>query len=141
MAKKRTAVFADIYILKTTSPSGSAIARRGPWMATSIVLFGAVLFLKLMGTSAASQDLGDPAIGRGLARDICAICHGVEPDSRESPNPNAPSFRTLADTPGMNRRALAAALATSHRSMPNLELSPEETRDLSAYILRLGETR
>ena len=40
-------------------------------------------------------------------------------------------------TPGMNAMALSAALNTSHRSMPNFVLAPDEQSDIAAYILSL----
>jgi hypothetical protein len=37
----------------------------------------------------------------------------------------------------MTSIALSAALNTSHRSMPNIMLSPDERADIIAYILSL----
>ncbi len=47
------------------------------------------------------------------------------------------TFPTVAATPGMTPLALTAMLNTSHRSMPNILLSPEDQANLVAYILSL----
>ena len=53
------------------------------------------------------------------------------------PNESAPAFQEIASTPGMTAIALSAALSTSHRTMPNIMLEPDERTDIIAYILSL----
>jgi hypothetical protein len=48
---------------------------------------------------------------------------------------NAPRFQAIASIPGMTAIALSAALNTSHHSMPNIMLAPDEQADIIAYIL------
>jgi cytochrome c len=43
----------------------------------------------------------------------------------------------MASAPGMTAIALSAALSTSHRTMPNIMLEPDERTDIIAYILSL----
>jgi hypothetical protein len=54
-----------------------------------------------------------------------------------SPNPNAPTFEAIANTPGMTSMALAAAFQTSHRSMPNIVLEGDDMANVIAYVLSL----
>jgi hypothetical protein len=54
-----------------------------------------------------------------------------------SPNAKAPSFETIANTPGMTLMALNAALHTSHKTMPNLMVDPTHIEELSAYLYTL----
>lgn len=92
--------------------------------------------------TAAAQGLGDAIAGRDLARSVCAECHLVEvtaPADALSPNPDAPSFRTIAEVPGMTAIAIRVILRTPHRQMPDIVLTPEEIRDVAAYILALKE--
>lgn len=89
-----------------------------------------------IGTAAAQQD-GNRLRGHEMARQNCAECHAVEDNDARSPNPDAPTFRTIAAVPGMTALALTAALNTSHRSMPNILLTREEQANLIAYILSL----
>src|SRR5579859_3352935 len=80
---------------------------------------------------------GDASRGAEIARTICAACHAVSTRIAESPNSASPPFWKLAGTSGMTSIALSAALLTSHRSMPNIILEPEQRRDVIAYILSL----
>jgi mono/diheme cytochrome c family protein len=84
-----------------------------------------------------AQKAGDARIGFDFARKSCADCHAVAGKELSSPNPAAPSFQSLAATPGMTETALYVALQTSHRTMPNLRLEAGEMRDVVAYILSL----
>jgi len=87
--------------------------------------------------SVAAQDL--PAVTRGLkyASSSCSDCHAVAAGQRVSPNPNAPTFESVANTPGMTEMALNVWLHTSHPSMPNLIIKPDRIDDLAAYIRTL----
>jgi mono/diheme cytochrome c family protein len=93
------------------------------------------------GTSTAvrAQESGDPESGLTVARQNCASCHAVE-GSGPSPVPDAPTFATIAAVPGMTTAALMASLHTSHseRTMPHLVLSPDDLRNVVAYILSLN---
>jgi len=53
------------------------------------------------------------------------------------PNERAPRFQVIAGVPGMTATALSAALNTSHRTMPNVILTPDEQAHIIAYILSL----
>ncbi|PKA45560.1 cytochrome C [Rhizobium sullae] len=78
--------------------------------------------------------------GRRLALEVCAICHAVLADQTRSPVAEAPSFETVAVTPGMTAMALNVWLtAQSHPTMPNIILSRTDVQDVSAYILSLAE--
>jgi mono/diheme cytochrome c family protein len=85
-----------------------------------------------------AQPLGDVAEGRAYAKAHCGECHGVEASKDDfSPNPDAPDFSAVANTPGMTERALAVWLQTPHPSMPNFIIPPEVRDNLIAYILTL----
>lgn len=77
----------------------------------------------------------DPAVARGLAfaQEVCAACHMVTPGAA-SPNPAAPRFEAIAAMPGMNTMALNVWLHSAHPTMPNIAVTPEQARDLSAYL-------
>jgi|SRR6185312_13613614 len=84
-----------------------------------------------------SQELGNVKRGQNLAETVCAECHAVERDAPRSPNGSAPTFVTLATTPGMTSMALRVALRTSHTKMPNLVLKNHEVDDVIAYLATL----
>jgi mono/diheme cytochrome c family protein len=97
----------------------------------------AVIGLALVTQSAQTQETGDLRKGRVLARQVCADCHAVRRGDVRSPNSNSPSFVAIASTPGMTATALNVFLHTSHRSMPNLILTADQTSGIIAYILSL----
>jgi len=84
-----------------------------------------------------AQEAGDPRGGYVVARQTCSVCHAIEKGRARSANAGAPTFAAIAAVPGMTAAALLASLQTSHRTMPNLILPPEELRDVVAYILSL----
>ncbi len=97
----------------------------------------AVGFLALPGPGAIAQEFGDAEAGREFAREVCATCHAVEGGDATSPHSAAPTFRAIAEVPGMTATAITVILRTPHRQMPDLILTPEEVRDVAAYILTL----
>jgi cytochrome c len=84
-----------------------------------------------------AQEAGDPAAGHTFARSLCAVCHAVDADTDQSPNPSAPTFSRIAAEPGMTATALSVILRNPHREMPDLILSPDERANVIAYILTL----
>ena len=84
-----------------------------------------------------AQEARNVGHGREIAQTICVECHVVARDQRVSPNSEAPPFPLIAATPGMTSIALTAALLTSHRLMPNINLEQDERQDVIAYILSL----
>lgn len=75
--------------------------------------------------------------GRIYAQKTCADCHSIRAAVPVSPHPKAPTFVSLAHTPGMSPIALRAALQTSHKLMPNLVVRGRDRTDVVAYILSL----
>jgi mono/diheme cytochrome c family protein len=99
----------------------------------SIMSIGAALAAQ----QARAQEFGNLQQGRALAQQVCAECHAVGPADARSPNALAPRFEAVAATPGMTAVALNVFLHTSHRAMPNLVLTPDQTNGIIAYILSL----
>ena len=53
----------------------------------------------------------------------------------------APSFKKIANTPGMSVTALTVWSRTTHPTMPNLIIEPDDMDDLIAYILSLKDRK
>lgn len=85
----------------------------------------------------AQEPIGDIEAGHEIAREACSDCHAVERDESISPIRGATPFQIVAETLGMNERALVAWMTTSHPSMPNLMLESGELKDVVAYIVSL----
>jgi mono/diheme cytochrome c family protein len=82
---------------------------------------------------AAAQD-ADIAAGAAYAEQVCAACHAVLANENMSPLPDAPTFQSVADTPGMTELALTVWLQSSHPTMPNIVLKQDDLRNVVAYI-------
>jgi len=80
---------------------------------------------------------GDAIRGFAFAQQNCATCHAIVVGNALSPDPLAPSFQTIADTPGMSGRVVNVWLASDHPSMPHLIVSPEDGDDVWAYMQTL----
>jgi mono/diheme cytochrome c family protein len=91
----------------------------------------------LLPVRAYAEEAGDPQLGLTYAVANCAEYHEVNGARDKSPNPSAPSFASVASTPGLNGRALAVWLQTSHPTMPNLVITREDREDVIAYIMSL----
>jgi mono/diheme cytochrome c family protein len=100
----------------------------------------AVVFALLFPLSVNAEEPGDPRAGLSFARAHCAECHAVTGFEEKSPNPNAPTFVSVAKTSGMTGRALAVWLETSHPTMPNLVVAQKDRDDVIAYIMSLQPT-
>jgi len=101
-------------------------------------------FLGLFGTwtalaprTASAVELGDATRGLDYASRVCAECHLVDDQGPYSVNPDAPSFKEIANTAGMTGTAIKVWLQTSHPTMPDLIIPAQDTDDLIAYILSL----
>jgi mono/diheme cytochrome c family protein len=93
----------------------------------------------IVAVAAARAQSADPSLGRHLAETVCSACHQTDPDSlAPSPNPKAPSFLDISRTPSLSDLAIKVFLRSSHPSMPNFILSPEEIDSVTAYIRSLN---
>ncbi|MCT8267509.1 c-type cytochrome [Afifella sp. JA880] len=77
---------------------------------------------------------GDAQEGQAIAQKWCAACHVVM-ETQTSATPAAPSFAAIGEKyRGKGPAALAAFLADPHPVMPDMSLTRQEIRDLTAYI-------
>ena len=104
-------------------------------------IFLATVALIGLASHACAQTPADPQKGAALANSVCAQCHAVRDGQLRSPDPMAPSFSSVAKTPGMTDRALRVWLQSSHPTMPNFILSGDEKNNVIAYILSLQTGR
>jgi mono/diheme cytochrome c family protein len=86
---------------------------------------------------APAQEGGEPAKGLNVALHLCAGCHAVRRGQEVSPNILAPPFERVANVPGMTAISLNHLLHSSHETMPNIMIPPEDQWHLVAYILSL----
>jgi mono/diheme cytochrome c family protein len=100
----------------------------------------AVVLMPCTAATALAEEAGNQSKGLEYARSVCGECHAVEGSDEFSPNPDAPSFVSVANTPGMSERALIVWLQSSHPTMPNIMVPVEDRDNVVAYIMSLRET-
>jgi mono/diheme cytochrome c family protein len=105
-------------------------------MKTTVLLASAMV---LVSSYAARAQEADIAAGQAYATKVCAACHAVLVNENMSPLAEAPTFQSVADTPGMTEMALTVWLQSSHPTMPNIILKPDDLRNVVAYIRSLAK--
>ena len=108
-------------------------ARNNVKIIRALIIAGLVLMPNL----ARSQTGGDARQGENFAKAACSQCHAVGRKQTFSPNRYAPSFYSLARSPGMTATKLHVWFETPHPSMPNLILRSADKENVFAYILSL----
>ena len=98
----------------------------------------ALTLILLFAAPVAAQEAGEPQAGAAYANQYCAKCHAIA-DEDASPEHTAPRFKDVANTSGMTATALTVWLQTSHPTMPNIILAPNDMSNVVAYILSLKD--
>lgn len=97
------------------------------------------------GLGALAQDdaHGDVEAGHALVEQNCARCHAVGMQD-DSPNPDAPPFRTFKAKWPLEHleEALAEGIVVGHggAEMPEFTFEPDQISDIIAYLDSLDET-
>ena len=107
-------------------------------MAKFVTMPTALIVLIALLLPAGAQSV-DPSVGRHLAETTCNACHQIgSAASPQSVKPVAPSFLDISRMPSTNELAIKVFLRSSHPTMPNIILSPEEIDSVAAYIVGLA---
>jgi cytochrome c len=104
-------------------------------LAIAVIVAG-VLFVRLRSASGAALPLDSVSAGHRLAAAWCKDCHAIEAASAGI-HVSPPDFVAIANRPSTTALSLKVFLRTSHRTMPNLIIAPDEADDLVNYILSL----
>jgi cytochrome c len=100
--------------------------------------FSVAAWVFALGTPADSQEAGDLAAGRQIAKQWCSECHQIDDkEPRTESDTGAPSFPDVASTASTTALSLKVFFRSSHVDMPDFHISPAEADDLAAYILSL----
>lgn len=80
------------------------------------------------------------ARGLGFAQTHCSACHAIR-RLGISPNPEAPPFAAVVNTPGLTSVTLTSWLRASHNfpEIMNFDIEPGQIEDLAAYMMTLRE--
>lgn len=83
-----------------------------------------------------TTEVGDKDRGHAYAKKFCTDCHAIEKDDNLLLG-DIPTFQEVANSDGMSPRALVVWLRTSHPTMPNYVIPPDDIDDIVAYIMSL----
>lgn len=101
----------------------------------AVILALAALFLIRLHNASGAQS-SSAAAGHRLAEAWCKECHSIDAATIGTANPG-PDFIKIANQLSTTALSLKVFLQSSHRSMPNLILKPDEADNLINYILSL----
>jgi mono/diheme cytochrome c family protein len=123
---------------------GPRSAFRELFRVTAAMRHSFVLRLLSLGTAAmccvAGTAVAAPSRGEVLSQQWCSQCHAVEP-GQQSPNPKAPAFSAIAAEPSATEYSLHVFLQTTHATMPNFKIDPNDVDDIVGYIRSLAPKR
>ena len=78
----------------------------------------------------------DASAGRRLAEAWCSECHALEATG-PGKSGRAPDFLEVANRSSTTELSLKVFFRTSHRSMPNIIIAPDQADALAQFILSL----
>ncbi len=96
-----------------------------------------VIVLAALPFRVAAQETGDPVEGRHLAGMFCSNCHVIAPTKQTVGSNHVPTFSAVANRPSTTPDTLRKSLLRPHPQISNMQATPEELRNLIAYILSL----
>jgi mono/diheme cytochrome c family protein len=101
--------------------------------------FAALLLIRLHYAGGAALSSDSASDGHRLAEAWCKDCHAIEATTAGTTGAAnaAPAFAAIANQPSTTELSLKVFLRSSHRSMPNLVIAPDQADDLVNYILSL----
>ncbi|HKU55113.1 MAG TPA: cytochrome c [Rhizomicrobium sp.] len=102
-----------------------------------LAMFGATQQAKADNTAPRSQSVLEVTEGGRIARTLCVNCHMVDASGPATGSDRLLSFSWIANQKGLTSTTLPAWLSTSHQRMPDFNLTRDEIRQVSAYILSL----
>jgi cytochrome c len=105
-------------------------------VALAVIVALVAFFIRLHNASGATLSQDSAAAGRRLAGAWCRECHAIEAITA-GPASAAPAFTAIANQPSTTELSLKVFLRSSHPSMPNIIIAPDQADDLVRYILSL----
>ena len=112
---------------------------RSIWLQVSIavvIVLAALLLVRLHDAGGATRPSDSVSAGRRLAEAWCKDCHAIEATTAGAKG-SPPDFTVIANRTSTTALSLKVFFQTSHRSMPNLIIAPDQADDLANYILSL----
>jgi len=101
-----------------------------------VVAAAALFFIRLHNASGITLTSDSATRGHRLAEAWCKQCHAIGKTTARAATA-AMAFTEIASQPSTTALSLKVFLRTSHPSMPNIVIGPDESDDLVNYILTL----
>jgi cytochrome c len=102
-----------------------------------IITVGALFFIRPHDARADALSEDSVVAGHRLAEAWCKECHAIEAIPTRPATSTAPDFADIAGHPSTTALSLKVFLRTSHPSMPNIVIAPDQADELVDYILSL----
>jgi cytochrome c len=101
--------------------------------------FAALFFIRMHYADGDTLPSGSASDGHRLAEAWCKDCHAIDATAAGTTGAAnaAPAFTAIANQPSTTELSLKVFLRSSHRSMPNLVITPDQADGLVNYILSL----
>jgi len=117
----------------------SRLARRTSLWSAIIVLISMNTVLRTAAEEPVSnrQPAFDVMEGDRIAHTLCVNCHVVDTRGPVIRTDRVPSFSWITNQKGLTPTTLPAWLSSAHERMPDFNLTRDEIRQVSAYILSL----
>ena len=106
-------------------------------MVAVLATSAAIQQAKAEATASHRQSVPDVIEGDRIAHTLCINCHVVDTSGPAIRSDRLLSFSWIANQKGLTSTTLPAWLSTSHERMPDFNLTRDEIRQVSAYILSL----
>ncbi len=103
----------------------------------AIFAFAALLLVRLHNAGGATPPSDGATAGHRLAEAWCKDCHAIDAATAAGRGNGPPDFTAIANRTSTTALSLKVFFQTSHRSMPNLIIAPDQADDLVSYILSL----
>lgn len=89
------------------------------------------------GIGPASQLAADPKVPTYVTA-VCGDCHAVT-DNAVSPNPQAPGFADIANSPGVTKETVVAFLSDAHNypMQMDVDLDADDIEEIADYMMTL----
>ena len=113
---------------------------RSAWLQILIVAvfaLAALLLVRLHNAGGATLASNSASAGHRLAEGWCKDCHAIDAASAAGRANGPPDFTAIANRASTTALSLKVFFQTTHRSMPNLIIAPDQADDLASYILSL----
>ena len=113
---------------------------RPTWLQILIVVIFALvalLLVRLHNAGGATLASNSASAGHRLAEAWCKDCHAIDAATAAGRANGPPDFTAIANRASTTALSLKVFFQTTHRSMPNLIIAPDQADDLASYILSL----